>query len=222
MTFVLGIVVVGGCLYVGGRLFAQGGLPTAPGGAPAAPAAPLKSRIAVVNLMKVVRNYTKFKTYQSEIAAKKDVFQKQLNEKKNRLQGIQTTLMDPKTPEATKATLEKEGRDLQRQAEDLAADMNKQLAQMNAERMVSIYKDVQEAVRLYARSSDIELVMHYNDGEGQEAYLPGLIQQKVTNNALTPFYVAPGMDISDSISTMLNRQMTGGTPATTPAQVPQR
>ena len=85
-------------------------------------------------------------------------------------------------------------------------EAKKELIKMNGEAAVTIYKEVEDAVNLYARSNNLELVMFYNDAvTAEDYYHPANLQRKLTQPAaVMPLFVAPGMDISNAIVTNLN------------------
>lgn len=233
---VVGIMTVGGVIYLGSRLFAQApppplrpqpGVPTAPMTpmtpmTPAAQPAPVAhSHIALINLGQVIKNYTKFKNLQAEVGAEGQKIQKELDGKKALATSKQNEAADPKTPPARREQLEKEIRDLQRQGQDLADDAKNRLGKMEYDRLVQTYKEVQEAVSAYARSRNIELVMHYTDGIGTDAYLPQIFQRKLSNGACFPMYMSPGLDITQDITNMLNQRFAAVAPPAVPAPGPR-
>jgi hypothetical protein len=70
---------------------------------------------------------------------------------------------------------------------------------------VQIYAQVEEAVSVYAKANDLDLVLTYNDGvQGSELHNAQNIQRKMQTGALMPIYSVNGMDISNYIIYMLN------------------
>jgi hypothetical protein len=60
------------------------------------------------------------------------------------------------------------------------------------------------------------MVMHFNDAVASvDLYQPGNVQRKLQTGACMPMYVAPGMDITNTISAMLNQRL-GAAPAPAP------
>jgi Skp family chaperone for outer membrane proteins len=82
----------------------------------------------------------------------------------------------------------------------------KELVKINGDAAIQIYKEVEDAVNLYARSNNLELVLFYNDAiTAEDYYHPANLQRKLTQPAaVMPIFVTPGMDISNQVVNNLN------------------
>ena len=79
-----------------------------------------------------------------------------------------------------------------------------------------LYKEFDEAVRTYARTAGIEMVMHYNDAVLEtDRNSAANIARKMSAGACMPMYLTPGLDISQDIVNTLNAKYP--TTATAPA-----
>lgn len=217
----VGLAAVGGVAYLGSQIWAQNY--QQPAGAPAAaPVAAVQTRIAIINLSQVIKNYKKFASVQAEMNSKQATYKSQYDNYNTSAQAKKAEMAKPETPMARKEQLVKELKDIERKVQDLEEDMKKALGELQASRMVQLYKEIEDAVTVYAKARNIELVMHYNDGIGQDKYLPAFLGRRLSNGACMPVYNVPGMDITEAVTGMLNAHVTGPAPATsTPgSQIP--
>lgn len=212
-----GVATLAAGVYLGSQLWAQPGapytqaVPPRPSAPPGSGAAP-RTRIALINLGQVIKNYQKYKNFEGDIKKESDWFQSQLDMKKKQVGECQARMAT--TADSTaRDTCEKQIKTCQREMEDLVNDRNQRLGKKEFEQLVQTYKEVKDAVEAYARSNDIELVVHYNDGVDQDAYLPMVFQRHLANGACWPMYVAPGMDITGIITSNLNSRVMTAAPA---------
>jgi Skp family chaperone for outer membrane proteins len=216
----LGVVALGILCYVG-RSWAQ--TQAAPASAPQAGAAP-RTKVALLNLTYVIKNYTKYISFQEEIKGIIKPFQG--TDAQLRKEGEELSKQVSATTAAEKrAEVERKLKDLQRKIEDNNAEAKLVLGKKSDDQMKILYMDVLEAAQRYAVSHEFDLVLHYNDAVTKEDYFSAPnIARKVQTGALMPLYAAPGMDISTEVVNMLNYNLrpansqgaapaTGGTPA---------
>lgn len=198
-----GIAALGVAAYLSSHLRAQQGNFQAP-------PAP-QTRIALVNLGQVFKNYQKWHNFEEQFKSDQAWYQKQIDGMKTEAQKIQTDMGRNPDP-AAKDQMEKQIKDLQRKVQDLVDDGKSRLSKREFDELVLIYREIQDAVTRYAKAQNIELVMHYSDGIGADAWAPMFFQKKLTNSACQPLYIAPGMDITGVIAEMLNRNMAATQP----------
>lgn len=195
--FWAGSVVVALAALVGaGRLWAEG---------KDRQAAP-RTRVALVNLTHVIKNYEKYKSFQGELQATTRPFQER--DKKLRAQaeklakGMRDTPIVPAKAEDTQEKLRK----IQRELEDNQLKAKKAMAKKSDEAMKTVYLDIAEAAKRYAAVHDFDVVMHYNDAVTEEELnSPMNIARKLQSGALMPMYSAPGIEISDELLGLLNQ-----------------
>jgi Skp family chaperone for outer membrane proteins len=199
-----GVVALMVAAYVGSHLQAQS--PQSPGGAPAA-TAPLRTRIALVNLNYVIKNYDKYVTFQGEMKADITNYDKEYEKMQDGLKQWQTRLQQLAPTEAPKRDeAEHAIREYQRRLQDMNEEAKKRLGSKADTQAVILYKEVETAVQRYARGNEIELVLHFNDATGEtEVNHPANIQRKIQTGACMPMYAAPGMDITKPIIDLLNQ-----------------
>ena len=175
-------------------------------------APPLRTRIAVINLQQVIKQYKKWNDF--EDSYKKAYAYYAADYERKKAQGLELkNQLDKATDDATKDKITSQLKDLERQVQDLGDTAKKQFTKMRDEQSVQIYHEVEQAVEAYARANDIEMVLHFNDAVAPaDLYHPSNIQRKLQTGACMPMYVAPGMNITETIALMLNRRL-GASPA---------
>jgi Skp family chaperone for outer membrane proteins len=213
-TWTAGVIALGVAVYVGSRLFAQPPAPQA-GAEP-------RTRIALVNLGHVIKNYRKFSQFQEEL--KKVVEPYQLKDKnfKGQIEAHMKALQDPAKSQAEKEILQKNLTTYQRQAEDNANEVKVLVLKKNDDFMVIMYREVQDVAQRYAVSHNFELVLHYNDAlpGTPDYYTPANVARKMQAGACVPLYAANGMDISNQLIQTLNGAYSTGPAAMTPGAPP--
>jgi Skp family chaperone for outer membrane proteins len=177
-------------LYVGRGILAQQGGTARP-----------TSKIAVVNLPLVIKNYKKYETYEKEL--KKFVEGYQGREAELR------TEMDKAQKDAAGGTdrdgAEQKLKGLKRAMEDLSMEFKKELAKRTDTELVQLYKEVEAMVAQVARYNGFEMVLQYGDVlDKKDAYNPMVIQKKVFGGMCLPMYAVNGLDISQQVSDNLN------------------
>jgi Skp family chaperone for outer membrane proteins len=189
------VLLILGMLVLVGRSWSDTKPPPAP-----------RTRIALINLAQVIKQYEKIAVFQAEVKELLEPFQgkakgiqKQIEVHTKELQ--QTDLQPDK-----RMQLEKNLRNFQRQLEDLNAEAKAFWAKKNDEQMLIFYKEVMDAAQRYARAHDFDLVMHYNDAtpEMPEYWHPSNVSRKIQAGACVVMDVAPGMEITKEIVAALN------------------
>jgi Skp family chaperone for outer membrane proteins len=208
VSILVAVATLGVVIYVGSHVWAQQTTAPRP-----APAAPLQTRVALVNLGQVIKNYQKFKMYQDQMKTEIEPFQKELEQKKALVAQKQAQAGKPETTQAQREQLQKEIKAIEFEMQNKADDANSSFSKKRVDQLVTIYRDVQDAVAAYARSYAIELVLQYTDGVDAEKYAPANLQQKLGNQACMPIYNDPRMDITPAVITMLNQHMASTAPA---------
>ena len=214
LAVVVGLAALGGALYLGGRLAAQQQYPA--GTVQTMP--PAVSKIAVVNLGQVIKNYSKFKNFMTDFQAKDLAARKQLEAVQAEAVKLKAEQSKPETSATRQQEIEKRMRDIQRQVQDFSEETGNRLSKERYDMLVAVYKEVDEAVKVYAQAKNLEMVLHYNDAVGQDLYLPEVFQRRLANNACVPMYTHPGLDITNQITEMLNRRVQAPAPTGQPVQ----
>jgi Skp family chaperone for outer membrane proteins len=185
---------------------------------PSTPPAPTnKSRVALLNLTYVVKNYTKFKTFQDELKAAVDPFQAKDAAWKKEGEALVKESQAPATTQQKREEIEAKLKDLQRKIEDNKVEASKVLNKKQGEQLKILYNDVRVAAWRHASAHGIDMVLHYNDAITEADYnSEPNISRKMQAGALMPIYMANGVDVSVQIVQLLNQSGGGGTGGTTP------
>jgi Skp family chaperone for outer membrane proteins len=164
-----------------------------------------RARVALINLTYVIKNYDRFLTFQAEVKATVAPFQAADTKMKEQVEKLSKEAADPATDAERREEIEQKVKELQRSIEDNKTRANRTLTRKQEQQLKTLYRDVEDAARRYAKAQDIELVLHYNDAEReQDRTSPANIMRKMQAGACLPMYAAAGVDISKEISTLLN------------------
>lgn len=203
-----GVLALSLGVYVSTRLWAQ--TPTAP-----QPPQHVQTRIGILNMGYVLKNYQKVDVYTAEMKDHFKRFDDSLKEKKNLVEARTKQANDPQFA-AQREVIQKEITKLNREAEDMQNDMKKFISTKTDEQMVTIYKEIQEAAARYAMAQGLDLVLTHIDAVNEADYLnPMNVMGKMQQRACMPLYYNKGMDVSKDIVEALNKNFSAGR-ATTP------
>jgi len=203
VTLFAAVAAVGLAAYLGSRLWAQ---------APAAQAqaqAPAQTRVAMINMVQVITNYHKFKTFQDELGRLAKPYKEREAELTKNLNGWEAVLKRTDAPASQREQAEKEVKERKRQIEDNAIEAKKILAKRNDEQFVQLYHEVEDAVKRYAVSNGFHLVLQFNEPpSATDLYNVKNIYRKLEGATATgccsPVYMAPGLDITAGVLGNLN------------------
>ena len=176
--------------------------------------APIRTRVAVINLQSVIKQYKKWSNFETEYKQTYDSFNQEFERKKAEAASLKNQYEKAAADEQARDALQRQMRALDREVQDMGENAKKRLSKMRDDQASQIYREVEQAVEAFARANDIEMVLHYNDALTPEDKINSLnIQSKLQTRALFPMYVAPGMDITNTIALMLNQRFNGGVSA---------
>lgn len=187
-------VVLGGMAWVGGRLTAQSG---------AVAGADSRSRVALLNLSHVLKNYQKAVVLNNELKDIAAPFQQRAKAKAAQYEAL---AKEAQTKPDQRELYEKQARQLKREMEDLSNETQQVMAKRQDDALVLIYKEVQDASQRVAMSQGFDMVLSYNDATtSQEYWSPMNIMRKLQQGACTPLFFTRGMDISSDVVSALNQ-----------------
>ncbi len=192
-----GVAALGVAIYVG-QLLAQ----TRPATSPVAEA---KTRIALINLTYVIKNYDKFKTFQEELKEAVRPFQAKDAAFTAEGEKLVKERQQPTLKDDRKDQIEKRMMELKRSIEDNKTDANKTLVKKQEEQLRILYMDIRAVVEKVAQSRGFDMVLHFNDAITQQDYwsAPNIVR-KMQGGPLMPMYYAGSLDISADVVTTLN------------------
>ena len=212
-----GMVALSLAIFVSHRLWAQ-----SPGAArPATPASGTK--VALINLTYVIKNYERFKAFNEELKGAVKPFQDKDTGYKKELEGLAKEAQDPKTTAERREMIERNGKDLQRKIEDNKADVQKVVGKKRDEQLKILYMDIHNVVSRFAQSHGYDLVVHFHDALTTQDYWSGPnVARKMQTDALMPMYYSPSLDISGHIVATLNSSYKTGPAASGAAATGKR
>jgi uncharacterized protein with WD repeat/Skp family chaperone for outer membrane proteins len=169
------------------------------------PAAKPGTKVAIVNLTYVIKNYQKFKKFQEEIKDAVLPYQEKDSAYKAEGEKLAAEAKDDKTTLFRRREIENRIEELNKAIASNKKTAEKDLTTVQHKQLKVLYMDVEEAARRYARENKIDLVLHYNDAATtKDLYSEQNIARKMQAGALMPLFAAPGVDISKDLLTVLN------------------
>jgi Skp family chaperone for outer membrane proteins len=204
-TFAIAVAATMGLgLGLCNRLHAQ-----AAQGIPAS-ASPLRTRVAMVNLVQVLKNYTKFLQHQEYVKTQVNGINEKFKPGRTELINLSNQLKGDIKSVEEREGLESRARKLQSELKNEEEDANRRIAKMQGDAAVQFYREVEEAVKAFAQANDIELVMVYNDvskDNAAEYYSMNNVTRKMGTGPLMPMHWDPRMDITMAVVQMLNNKI---------------
>ncbi len=170
------------------------------------PATSPGTRIALVNLALVYKDYAKAVEFGKETKAALQPFEDQIKELKEQIEAHKKALEQKDLAADLRNEHETKLKARQKQMAKVSNDAQVQFAKKNEEQYPIIYKDALEAAQGYARANGIDLVLHYSDvpADKKEFLSFANVGQKVQTRACMPMYVGPGVDITKEVLALLN------------------
>jgi Skp family chaperone for outer membrane proteins len=194
-------VTLGLALYAGSRLTAD----------PGAAASPPSMKVRMVNLQFVIKHYQRTEMLRKEHTELFKQYDDQIKKIKDMIEGRQKQLQDPTLADKRDA-IEKEIKRLQREMQDKTEEARTALDKKQGDLIVLVYREVEEAVKTYARTAGLEMVLHYNDAVLEsDRNSAANIARKMSAGACMPMFLAPGLDISQDIVNALNAKYPAST-----------
>jgi Skp family chaperone for outer membrane proteins len=202
-------------MYFGGWVAAQqptGGTPIRPVNATApAPAQPMTgaslpgTRVAVVNINKVLKSYNKAQSLNASIRTKVQSYATQMNAKREEMQKLQAELAKPTITQQQKEQIEKQVVNLQRYLQDIDNEARKVIGKEQGDIAVQIFKEIEAVIKAVATTNNFDLVLSYPDAtEDNEMYIQDNVVRKLAAQAAMPMYYKPQIDITAAVITTLN------------------
>ena len=215
-TLACALALVGGYAAMSGWVAAQppantGVRPvnaTSQSPAPATPMAGVAqpgTRVAVVNINKVLKNYNKAQSLNTSIRAKVEGFAKQINAKRDEIQKAQAEMVKPTTTQPQKEQLEKQIINLQRYLQDLDTQAKREIGKEQGDIAVQIFKEIEGVIRAVATSNNFDIVLSYPDAtEDADMYTQDNVVRKLAAQAAIPLFYKPHVDMTKAVIDTLN------------------
>ena len=183
---------------------------SASGAAPTATTSPAVAslpgtRVAVVNINKVLKNYQKAQNLNNAIKVKVQAYAKQMNDKREEIQKLQAELTKPTTAQGTKEQYEKQIVNLQRYLQDIDNEARKTIGKEQGDIAVQIFREIEGVIRAVATSNNFDIVLSYPDAtEDNEMYVQDNVVRKLAAQAAMPLFYKPHVDMTAAVIQTLN------------------
>jgi Skp family chaperone for outer membrane proteins len=168
------------------------------------------TRVAVFNVGVVFNKYERAAAIKEEMAQEMKQLQQEAKELAQDLNAWQAALQKNDLPAAKKEKYEEKIIYGRRRLEDLSRQARTKVGKTQETSLIVLWKDIREAVKTYATEHGIQLVIAYGDPKESEMVdlFPNVTRkmQTLDQGGSMPFFMAPGVDISEALVHLLNRQ----------------
>ena len=174
-------------------------------------AAAARTRVAIVNVGEVFKNYKKFTRLRDDLKA---LDQKYVDQLKNKSKRLETLQEEYKTATAQrKEQIESEAKHIKFEMDDIKAKAGKEIGKMQEEQLTLIYREVDAVVRELARSDGIDLVFRYNEDWSEKEYWTAPKVMARLNQPFWPMYYDQGLEITGQVVQLMNQRYATAPPA---------
>jgi Skp family chaperone for outer membrane proteins len=195
--------------------------------APASPTMP-GTRVAVVNINSVLKNYQKAQYLNNSIKSEVQGYAEKMNKIKEEVAKRQAEVTKPTTTAPQREQMEKEVVAYQRQLQDLDNEARKTITAKQGSIAVQIFREIETVVDAVAKTNNFDLVLSYPDATTKdEMYVTDNVVRKLASQAAIPLFYKPHIDLTGAVITTLNASFpapTGSSVSPAPAapQQPQK
>jgi Skp family chaperone for outer membrane proteins len=184
--------------------------------APATPSPMPGTRVAVMNINSVLKNYAKAQYLNSSIKTEVAGYAERMNKIKEEIAKRQTEMAKPGIVPADRERMDREILAYNRQLQDMDADARKTITAKQGSIAVQIFQEIEKVVDAVARQNNFDLVLSYPDATvSSEMYLTDNVVRKLASQAAIPLYYKPHIDITEAVIRTLNASFPA--PSTMPA-----
>ena len=182
----------------------------------AAPSSLPGTRVAVVNINKVLKEYQKAQSLNNSIKAEVQQFAGRMEAKRKQLTDLQNELTKPGLTQPQRETIEKQILGVQRELQDIDNEARKTIGKKQGDIAVQIFREIEMVIQAVATSNGFDLVLSYPDATApEEMYTQDNIVRKLASQAAMPLFYKPHIDLTSAVIVTLNRSYPP--PATAPA-----
>jgi RNA polymerase sigma factor (sigma-70 family) len=170
------------------------------------PAVETKTRIALLNLSYVMKNYDEYKEIQETVKKRVEIYQEREKISRARIDVLTKELAIGSLTAEKREALQMDLRAEQRKMQDDAEEAKQKLSKLSDEHTVALYKRIRDAAARYADAHSFDLVLHYNDSapEDKDHFSPSNVSRKMQAGSCMPLYWKADMDISKAVVAAMN------------------
>jgi Skp family chaperone for outer membrane proteins len=172
--------------------------------APAASAMP-STRVGVLNINSVLKNYGKAQYLNSQIKMKVQSYVERMNKIREEVEKVQTEIKKPTTTAPMREQMEKQIVNLNRSLQDLDAEAKKKISEEQSTIAVQIFREIEQVVDAVAKTNNFDLVLSYPDATTmEEMYTQDNVVRKLASQAAIPLFYKKHIDLTDPVIKTLN------------------
>jgi Skp family chaperone for outer membrane proteins len=168
------------------------------------------TKVAVFNLALVFNKYERAAAIKQEVAHDMKELQEEAKQLQQNLNVWQNALQKGDLPPAKRERFEEKVINARRRLEDLGREARAKVGKTQESNLIMLWKDIRDATNAYAKEHGLQLVIAYGDPKEIEQIdvFPNINRkmQMLDQGGAMPFFVAPGVDISEALVERLNRQ----------------
>jgi Skp family chaperone for outer membrane proteins len=177
------------------------------------------TRVAVVNINKVLKDYQKAQKLNNDIKTEVQQFAQRMEAKKAELTKLQAQLTQPGTLQAQREQIERTILAINRDLQDIDNEARKVISKKQGDIAVMIFREIESVIKSVATSQGYDIVFSYPDGTTpEEMYSQDNIVRKLAAQAAMPLFYKPQNDVTQHVIVTLNHyfQPTGAAPGAQP------
>lgn len=168
-----------------------------------APAAP-GTRVCVVNMNKVLKNFNKAQQLNKFISDRVNNYGQQITAKRDQIAKMQADMGKELVP-ANVENMRKQMVQLEREMQDLDAEARKDITNQQGTIAIGIYKDIEGVINRCAVANGFDIVLSFPDATSEaEMYAQPNVVRKLASQAAIPIFYKPHVDLTDAVVQTLN------------------
>lgn len=168
------------------------------------------TKVAVFNIGVVLNKYQRASIAKEQLSKEVKRLQAEAKELNESIAKWQTALQSGEVPASKKELYEEKIINARRQLEDLNREARTTIGKKQEATLVELWKDVRQAVKVYAAEHGLDLVIVYGDVSDplQQDVFPNVTRKMsaLDQGGAMPFFMAPGVDVSEGLVELLNRR----------------
>jgi hypothetical protein len=166
------------------------------------------TRVAVFNVAAVFNKYKRAIDCKDELSREIKEMQEEAKQLTENLTKWQASLQKNEFPNK-RELYEEKIINARRRLEDMNREARVKVGKAQEANLILLWSDIRAAVKAYAANHDIDLVIAYGDArEADQNLFPNISRKMaaIDQGGSMPFLIGPGVDISDGLVDLLNRQ----------------
>ena len=168
------------------------------------------TRVAVVNVGYVFYKYEKAQAFKKNLEASIQPYKEQAAKLTGLMKRNTDAIRNRDFSRFTEDDLNRGIKKAQRELEDLEAEIKGKLGKLQEDNLLQLWKEMQEAIKTYAKRGQLDLVLAYGDPIDKSLLdqFPNVNRkmQAMDTGSVVPLFIAPNTDISAGVTEILNER----------------